>query len=214
MELSLSIRINRWVGAGRPIIFNGGVLGIGSLPPSNRDITINSGRRDQSIILSTRCRTLAFQGNIHGTGSLSLSGGGGDSYIILGGSNFYSGGTYVSNATLAGTTSTIQGNVSLKNIYAQIEFNQTTDGGYSGNISGGGEASIFSGPGLVTLIGNNTYTSDTQIYTGGIETALAGNGLSASSRMIFEGGGGVIQIVGGGTFAHLQYHRPGRCVLE
>jgi autotransporter-associated beta strand protein len=203
---NLFVNSDQSLGAsGRPIVFNGGSLEFGEPAIVNRDITLNTGAAIYTPY--AQYENLALQGNIHGAGSLSLSGGGA-SYITLGGSNSYTGGTYVNEVTLAGTTSTIQGNVTLSNIYAQIEFDQTTNGTYSGNISGGGEA-LFDGPGLVALTGTNTYTSDTQIYNGGIEAALSGSGLSPTSRMIFEGGGGVIQIVGGGTFARPNNTNPG-----
>jgi fibronectin-binding autotransporter adhesin len=101
-----------------------------------------------------------------------------------------------------GTTDSIQGNVSLNNIYAQLEFQQDFNGVYSGNISGGGEL-LKSGAGVVTLIGNNTYSSDTQLYQGVLEVCAGGTGLSPNSRLIFEyssNGGAVLQFVGPTTF--------------
>jgi fibronectin-binding autotransporter adhesin len=150
----LYVTDDRSLGApGSPIVFNGGQLGIDRPTTINRDITLNANA-------AIDCGVATIAGNIHGTGSLTTYGAG--SYLKLTGHNSYSGGTFVNQLTLSGTTDSIQGNVSLANVYAQLQFQQDFNGVYSGNISGGGEL-LKSGAGTLTLTGNNTFTSDTQL---------------------------------------------------
>ncbi|MGA2066342.1 MAG: autotransporter-associated beta strand repeat-containing protein [Thermoguttaceae bacterium] len=182
--------------AGSPLAFNGGLLSFLGPDTITHDITLGPAGGRISDPLG-QWETLAIPANIHGPGSLTVSGGNADTFMNLTGQNTYSGGTSVNNFTLLGTTNSLQGNISLANIYAQVEFQQDFNGVYAGNISGGGELTK-AGTGIVTLSGSNTYSGDTQIYMGVLE--VPGSGLSSSSRLVFEGGGGVVQFVGAASF--------------
>jgi autotransporter-associated beta strand protein len=184
--------------AGNPITFsNGGLLDGLTTGTVNRDITLNAGG-GQIIAQGPQFSLLVFSGPIHGAGSLVVDAGSGAT-IQFSGHNTYTGGTGVSGGTLLGTTDSIPGNVALTNNTTQLQFQQDTNGTYSGNISGGG-ATLKSGAGVVAFTGNNTYTGDTQIATGALEVTAAGTGLPAASRLVFQIGGGVIQYDGGATF--------------
>ena len=96
--------------------------------------------------------------------ALTISGYGSDTYVSLTGPNTYSGGTAVNDVTLLGTTSTLQGNISLTNVYAGLEFQQ----GFNGTVQrrdhrrwGSGGASTT---GVVTFTGSNTYAGGTEVY--------------------------------------------------
>src|SRR5258708_20277187 len=73
-----------------------------------------------------------FGGNISGTGSLVKDGTG---TLILSGTNAYSGGTTVSSGTFQGTTLSLQGDITNN---ATLDFNQSFNGTYGGNMSGTG----------------------------------------------------------------------------
>ncbi|MDL2286527.1 autotransporter-associated beta strand repeat-containing protein, partial [Desulfococcaceae bacterium OttesenSCG-928-F15] len=85
-----------------------------------------------------------MQGIISGAGSLTKTGGGD---LILSGANSYTGGTTVSEGTLIGNLNSLQGNI-LNN--ANLRFEQSSDGTYSGNLSGSG-AFIKMGLGNLSL---------------------------------------------------------------
>ncbi|WP_296341163.1 autotransporter-associated beta strand repeat-containing protein [Reyranella sp.] len=112
-----------------------------------------------------------YGGAMSGTGGLTLTGPGN---VTLTGANTYSGGTTVSGGTLTGTTTSLQGNI-LNN--AAVVFGQSTDGTYSGAMSGTGGLTK-NGAGNLTLTGANTYSGGTTVSGGvllGTTTSLQGN---------------------------------------
>ncbi|MEN6450698.1 MAG: hypothetical protein ABFC96_09420 [Thermoguttaceae bacterium] len=200
---TLDITSDQGLGASSsPITLNGGVLFDQGGPTTiNRDITLGPAGSQISAAYS-QWQTMTISGNIHGPGCLKVTGGGGDTFLKLTGHNTYTGGNDVDRFTLLGTTDSIQGNVLLRSNYAQLEFQQDVNGVFNGNISGPGELLKF-GSGVVTLTGNNTFSSDTQLYDGALEVRAGTNNLSPNSRLVFELGGtvgGVVQFVGGTTF--------------
>jgi len=111
-----------------------------------------------------------YAGVMSGTGNLVKSGTG---TVTLSGANTYSGGTTVSAGRLSGTTSSIQRNVANS---GTVEFDQTTNGTYTGVMSGTGNL-VKSGSGAVTLSGANTYSGGTTVSAGslaGTTTSLQG----------------------------------------
>jgi fibronectin-binding autotransporter adhesin len=186
------------------ISFDGGTLDfdVGNIT-INRDISLGAG--GGTIVASiAQNDKIILSGAISGSGSLDLQGNGG-AYVQLEGDNTYTGGNVVNGFTLLGTTDTIKGNVSLTSLTAQLQFQQDGNGTFSGNISGAGEL-LKSGAGIVTLTGDNTYSGDTELYTGVLEVFASGSGLSPQSRIDFEdvpnkADGAVVQFVGGGTFS-------------
>ncbi|WP_420422517.1 autotransporter-associated beta strand repeat-containing protein [Simkania sp.] len=99
---------------------------------------------------------------ISGTGSLTKTGGG---ILILTGGNSYTGGTTVSQGTLQGNTTSLKGSI-LNN--AAVTFNQTSDGTYSGVMSGSGSLTKI-GTAKLTLTGMNSYSGGTTVTAGTLE---------------------------------------------
>ena len=124
-------------------------------------------------IINTNGFDSSLSGIIAGGGRLIKSGTG---TLVLSGTNIYSGGTTISDGTLQGTTSSLQGNI-INN--AAIAFNQTGDDIYAGMISGTGSF-VKDGSGNVTLSGGNTYSGGTTINAG----TLSGNTYSLQGDII------------------------------
>jgi autotransporter-associated beta strand protein len=185
-----------------PITFNGGLLEVGAPFTIQQPISVNSGGGTIDTTLPQN-ESLTISSNIQGSGTLTFAGNGGGT-IQLTGINTYSGGTINNQATLVGNTSSLQGNISLRNVYSTVAFEQNANGTYAGNISGGGEVTI-NGSAIIDFTGSNTYTGDTQMYSGVLEVSLTGSQLSPNSPVDFldaanSSGGPILQIVGGGTF--------------
>lgn len=120
-------------------------------------------------------------GNISGTGSFTKLGSGN---LTLAGANSYSGGTTLSAGTLTGTTSSLQRNITNN---AAVVFDQSTNGTYSGNMSGAGSLTK-QGTGNVTLSGTNSYSGGTNI-NGGTLIVSADSRLGDPTAGITLGGG-------------------------
>lgn len=111
-----------------------------------------------------------FGGTIGGTGRLVKTGGG---VLALTGTNSYSGGTFVVQGVLLGTTTSLQGNI-VNN--ALVVFDQAATGTYAGVMSGSG-ALVKNGSGTLVLSGANTYAGGTTVTNGilaGTTTSLRG----------------------------------------
>ena len=93
---------------------------------------------------------LTINGIISGLSSLVKTG---DGKFTLGGANSYSGGTTVTDGTLVGNTTSLQGNITV-NSPAILQFNQTFEGTYSGQLKGNGNIQLVSG-GKLQLTGNS-----------------------------------------------------------
>ena len=104
-----------------------------------------------------------FAGNISGAGGALIKEGTG--MLTLSGTNLYTGGTTILSGTLAGTTSSLQGNI-LDD--AALVFNQSAAGTYAGSLSGAGNRSGLPGSGMVTLSGNSAnFAGTTNVSNGG-----------------------------------------------
>ena len=122
-----------------------------------------------------------FAGNITGTGGLTKQGSG---TLTLTGANTYSGVTTVSGGTLAGNTTSLQGNITNN---AAVVFDQSSAGTYAGNMSGSGKLTLTGG-GNVTLSGTNTYSGGTTVSAGtltGTTTSLQGN-ITNNAAVVFN----------------------------
>lgn len=164
---------------------------------------------NSGLLQFNQSTTGTYGGVISGSGGVQISGGGA---VTFTGQNTYTGGTTIDSLTsLAGTTSTIQGNVVDNGL---MTLNQSTAGTYAGNISGAGGVTI-AGTGPITFTGTNTYTGGTTISTG---SKLIGNTsnlhgifdssgtlvLNQSTTGTFLGavtGSGSVVVTGGGTIA-------------
>lgn len=180
-------------------------FGNGAIPTTSA-VTVNSG----AALVFTASSTI---GSLAGGGTVSMqssgaltvggdnssttfsgiyqaSGGGSPSLVKVGtgtftlsGANTYSGGTTVSGGTLQGTTTSLQGNITNN---AAVVFNQSSNGTYSGIMSGSGTLTL-SGTGTVTLSGSNTYTGATTVSAGTLQAGAA-NALSSSSAISVSSG--------------------------
>ena len=106
-----------------------------------------------------------------GTGTLTKTGAG---TVTLTGANSYTGGTIVDTGVLAGSTTSLQGNITNN---AAVQFDQTSNGTYAGVMSGTGSL-VKSGGGTLTLTGANTYKGGTLIAGGtlvGDTTSIQGS---------------------------------------
>jgi len=137
-----------------------------------------------------------YSGVITGTGSVTKAGTGN---VTLSGANNYTGGTTVGAGTLTGSTTSLQGSITNN---AAVQFDQSTNGTYSGVISGTGSLTK-AGTGNVTLSGGNTYTGDTNANAGrlAINGSIAGNAIVGASGEL--GGSGTVggNLTNNGTLA-------------
>jgi outer membrane autotransporter protein len=120
-----------------------------------------------------------------GTGDLVKAGAG---KLTLSGANTYTGGTSVTDGSLEGNATSLQGDITND---ANVEFNQATDGSYAGNMSGTGSLTK-AGAGTLVMTGANTYSGDTVISDG----RLVVNG-TLGSNVIVNGS----ELGGSGTIA-------------
>lgn len=114
-------------------------------------------------------------GNYDGTYAHDMSGTGmlvktGRGALILTGANTYTGGTLVTQGTLAGNTTSLQGNIVND---AHVRFDQQVEGVYAGSMSGIGSLTK-SGSGMLTLTGANSYTGSTTVAAGTLRLGSAG----------------------------------------
>ena len=107
-----------------------------------------------------------YSGVMSGTGSLTKQNAG---TLILTGANTYSGGTTVSGGALQGNTTSLQGAI-VNN--SQVVFDQSTDGTYSGVMSGTG-ALTKQNVGTLILTGANTYSGGTTVAAGTLSVSGA-----------------------------------------
>lgn len=115
--------------------------------------------RNDAAVIFDQTTAGTYAGAMSGTGTLTKSGTG---VVTLSGPNTYTGGTVVNGGALAGTTTSLQGNIANN---ALVQFNQAANGTYAGGMSGTGTLAK-SGTGTLTLSGTNTYTGGTMISAG------------------------------------------------
>jgi len=168
----------------------GGAEAIGTL--SGTGGTINIGANALTV---TQGADLTYAGVISGDGGSLVKSGA--STLTLSGDNTYTGGTTVTAGTLAGTTTSLQGNI-INN--ASVTFNQAGNGTYASNMSGTGTLTKL-GAGNVTLGGTNTYTGGTTVTAGtltGTTSSLQGV-ITNNSAVVFDqaGNGTYAGIMGG-----------------
>ncbi len=143
------------------------------------NVNLNNGSRALTV-------TNATISGVISNGAMTKAGAG---ILTLSGANTYAGGTLVSAGLLAGSASSIQGNITNN---AVVNFNQTSDGTYNGVMSGSG-ALNKSGAGVLTLSANSTYSGATIVSNGTvIMTGTASNSaFNVASGTFLYGSGAV-----------------------
>ena len=142
-----------------------------------------------------------YSGDISGAGSVSKMGTG---TLTLTGTSTYLGGTRVSDGTLRGTTTSLQGDIDSDAI---VVFQQGPNGVYAGNMFGTGSL-VSIGTGVLTLSGTNTFSGGTLIGAGTLElqggAALADDGSvglanDATARLLVTTSETIGALSGGGA---------------
>ncbi|MEA1951470.1 MAG: autotransporter domain-containing protein [Planctomycetota bacterium] len=187
--------------------------------------------------IDTNGNNLTIQGNMYqGTqgevGSLTKTGNG---TLTLSGTNTYEGGTTVSGGILAGTVSSLQGNITNN---ATVVFDQASEGAYSGVMDGNGIL-VKSNAGVLSFSGNHNhgfsglvdvqggkFVLNGSIVAGNVavraNTTLGGNATIASlnnSGTVAPGNSiGTINVVGNfvansGATTEIEINNAGQCDL-
>lgn len=146
--------------------YSGGTLVTGGAL-SGTTATLQGAITNNSVVQFNQAGNGTYAGDMNGAGTLLKSGAG---VLTLTGANSYRGGTWIAGGTLAGDTTSIQGDI-LND--GQLLFTQNLDGLYAGTVVGSGGVTKI-GTGTLTLTGQAAYTGGTTISGG----ALVGNTLN------------------------------------
>jgi rhamnogalacturonan endolyase len=136
---------------------------------------------------------ITLNGVLSGAGGFTKTGAG---TLTLGAANTYSGTATVSEGTLAGTTTSLRGTIADN---SNVTFDQSTDGSFTGAISGTGSVTK-AGTGTVTLT-PQTYTGVTNVTAG----TLALSGAHTSSSGVTVQTGTTLALAGGGSVNALTF---------
>lgn len=157
----------------------GGTLN-GTTSSLQGDITIGEG----AFLQFTQTSAGNYNGTLKGAGTLVKNGAGSLTLDGISGV-YYDGSTIVNSGNLVISVNndsqmSLTGDI-LNN--ATVQFNQTTNGSYAGNLSGSG-AFVKNGNKTLTLYGNNTYTGGTTVNSGtlrgstsSLQGAITNNGV-------------------------------------
>ncbi|MBB4633682.1 autotransporter-associated beta strand repeat-containing protein [Sphingosinicella soli] len=183
------------------LTFDGGTLQTTASMSSIRNATLVS----TGTFLTDNATTFTLSGVTSGAGSLTKSGAG---RLVLTADNSYSGGTSIAAGQLqlgnGGTSGWITGDVANN---GSLVFNRSDNVGFGNLISGTGSV-VQNGPGILTLMENNSYLGATTINAGTLRIngdQSAATGLVAVSSGATLGGSGIIggdvNVVDGGILA-------------
>lgn len=130
------------------------------------------------VFVDTQSFDAGITSPFSGPGSLTKIGAG---RLILGGANSYTGGTIVSEGTLQGDSTSLQGNIITD---STLVFNQIADGTFAGSLQGSGTL-VKEGSAKLQLIGNNSgFNGVTQVIAGNLNV----NGILGGSSLVNQGG--------------------------
>ena len=136
---------------------------------------------DNAVLTFNQSATGTYSGNISGTGSFTKLGSGN---LTLSGTNTYSGGATVSEGTLTGTTSSLQGKITNN---GAVVFDQSITGTYSSNMSGTGSLTK-KGTGRLILQGANTFSGGLNLNAGSLYVGDDASLGAASASLSMTGG--------------------------
>lgn len=136
---------------------------------------------DNAALIFDQAAAGTFSGVISGSGSVTKQGAG---TVTLTGANAYTGGTTVAAGALAGTTTSLQGDI-VDN--ASLVFDQAMAGTYAGRLSGTGSVTK-SGAGVLTLAGVSTYSGGTTIAEGTLRgnTSNLQGAIADGAALVFD----------------------------
>jgi fibronectin-binding autotransporter adhesin len=161
---------------GTTISTSTGTLQIGN-GGSGATIGSTSNVADTGNLVFNHADAVAFSPVISGVGKLTQTGAG---ILTLLGSNTFTGGTTISGGTLqvdnGGNTGWIASNSGVLD-NGSLVFNRSDNPTYSGLITGTGSLTQL-GRGVLTILGNNTFTGGTTISAG---TLQVGNGITSGA---------------------------------
>ncbi len=154
---------------------------------ASRTIVING---NYPATLDTNGNTFSVAGAIDGSGNLAVAGSG---TLVLTASNGYSGGTTITGGTLqvgnGGSGAAIgAGGVTLYN-NGTLVFNHNDNVTFSGQITNNGNLTQ-TGPGVLTLLGNNNYSGTATISGGTLQVcngaAIGGTSVVNNGSLLFN----------------------------
>lgn len=199
---------------------NAGVLRLGSAAslPDAAPLTVNGGTLDLNGFSRTVTSLAGSGGAISlGAGTLTVDQAGGTTYagsidgagalvklgagtLALTGVSTYTGGTTVTAGTLQGNAASLQGAIANG---ATLVFDQSTDGDFTGTISGAG-AVVKQGAGNLRFGGVQSYTGSTSVQAGTltVDGALASAvGLAGCATLAGSGSVGALTAAPGAVVA-------------
>ena len=200
--LSVSTDLNLGATIGGITFNNSGILQSTATFSTARN-TLLSG---PGVIDVTSGNALTMTGTLQGSGSLTKKNSG---TLILSGVNTYGGGTFVTEGTLQGTTSSLIGSITTST-GTNVVFNQSTLGTFSGTVTGSGTL-IKQNIGTLVLTGSNT-PANTIVGSGILQvtTATIQGPIQTNASLIFQqvgmgtysgniSGSGTLSMTGSGT---------------
>ncbi|HMO51511.1 MAG TPA: choice-of-anchor D domain-containing protein, partial [Kiritimatiellia bacterium] len=179
------------------LVLNGtGTNGVGALFNSANEVTFSGNISLASDTAIGALGVMNLSGEISGAYELMKVGSG---RVILTGANNYSGGTVVDEGILQGSTTSLQGAITVEDT---LVFDQSTDGTYAGALSGPGIINKI-GAGSLTLSGTSTFNSDFNISNGTVVVSgsVADAGFRVYSGTTLRGNGTVGALTVSGTVA-------------
>jgi len=180
-------------GASGTIILNaGGTLQIGTGTNTGTLLGGTGSLANNGTLVFNRSNASTYTGVLSGSGAVTKLGAG---QLTLGGANSYTGGTVVSAGSLVGTTTSLQGAITNN---AAVTFDQSTNGTYSGAMSGSGSLSK-TGISRLSLSGSSSYNGATAVSAGDLN--LSGGSIASSAVTVASGaslsGYGSVGTIGG-----------------
>ena len=140
--------------------YSGGTLVSGGVLAGNAT-SLQGPITNNAAVLFDQSSDGTYAGSMSGSGRLEKVGAG---TLTLSGANSYNGGTLVTLGALAGSTTSLQGPITNN---SSVVFSQTTNGTYSGAMTGSGSLTKL-GSGTVTLSGANSYSGGSLLSAGGL----------------------------------------------